>query len=77
MFHPHCSSEPDPDSSFDEATGEETKRAEEAALRRAIATDDAGTELEQQRTHIDDEYARAGEIDPKICITTSHSPSSA
>lgn len=51
-------------------------RKEEAELRRAIEADDAGTELEQQRSHIDDEYARAGEIDPKVCITTSHSPSS-
>ena len=45
-------------------------------LRHAISLDDEGTLLEQQRTHIDDEYARAGEIDPKICITTSHGPSS-
>ena len=27
-------------------------------------------------THIDDEYARAGVEDPKIMVTTSHSPSS-
>jgi U3 small nucleolar ribonucleoprotein protein IMP4 len=27
-------------------------------------------------THVDDEYARAGEIDPKILITTSRDPSS-
>ena len=40
--------------------------SEEAALRRAVAQDDAGTEREQQRSHTDDEHARAGEIDPKI-----------
>ena len=28
------------------------------------------------RTHIDDEYAHAGERDPKILITTSRDPSS-
>jgi len=29
-----------------------------------------------QRTHVDDEYGRAGEADPKILITTSRDPSS-
>lgn len=28
------------------------------------------------RTHVDDEYARAGERDPKILVTTSRDPSS-
>eukprot|EP00210_Caulerpa_lentillifera_P006189 g5913.t1 len=28
------------------------------------------------RTHIDDEYSHAGEIDPKICLTTSRTASS-
>ena len=46
------------------------------SLRHAISLDDEGSLLEQQRTHIDDEYARAGEVDPKVCITTSHGPSS-
>ena len=29
-----------------------------------------------QRTHIDDEYARAGEVDPRVLVTTSRDPSS-
>lgn len=29
-----------------------------------------------QRTHVDDEYAHAGERDPKVLITTSREPSS-
>jgi hypothetical protein len=28
------------------------------------------------RSHIDDEYAHAGEVDPKVLITTSRDPSS-
>lgn len=28
------------------------------------------------RTHIDDEYAKAGEADPKVLLTTSRDPSS-
>lgn len=33
-------------------------------------------DLKQQDTHIDDEYAKIGLHDPKICITTSRDPSS-
>lgn len=29
-----------------------------------------------QRTHVDDEYAHAGEADPKVLVTTSREPSS-
>jgi U3 small nucleolar ribonucleoprotein protein IMP4 len=29
-----------------------------------------------QRTHADDEYAHAGEADPKVLVTTSRNPSS-
>ncbi|KAJ9519301.1 hypothetical protein QJQ45_023100 [Haematococcus lacustris] len=29
-----------------------------------------------QRTHVDDEYAHAGEVDPKVLVTTSRDPSS-
>jgi hypothetical protein len=32
--------------------------------------------VQVQRTHEDDEYAHAGETDPKVLITTSRSPSS-
>eukprot|EP01094_Clydonella_sp_ATCC50884_P018802 TRINITY_DN3547_c0_g1_i1.p2 TRINITY_DN3547_c0_g1~~TRINITY_DN3547_c0_g1_i1.p2 ORF type:complete len:350 (-),score=119.36 TRINITY_DN3547_c0_g1_i1:211-1260(-) len=38
----------------------------------ALAEDDV---TQQQRTHMDDEYARAGIEDPKIFITTSRDPS--
>jgi U3 small nucleolar ribonucleoprotein protein IMP4 len=51
-------------------------RDEEQQLRKAIEMDDEGTEKEQLKTHVDDEYARAGEIDPKVCITTARDPSS-
>mmetsp|Transcript_16216 Transcript_16216/g.50955 ORF Transcript_16216/g.50955 Transcript_16216/m.50955 type:complete len:291 (-) Transcript_16216:47-919(-) len=49
-------------------------RGEEASLRHEIELEDEKTGV--QRTHIDDEYARAGEEDPKIMITTSRDPSS-
>merc|ERR1712086_261294 len=47
---------------------------EEVQLRKQLEYDDTATE--GQKTHIDDEYARAGIDDPKILITTSRSPSS-
>jgi len=49
-------------------------RNEEAALRKEIDFDDAFTEL--GRSHVDDEYARAGERDPKVLVTTSRDPTS-
>ena len=49
-------------------------RREEAELRRQVAAEDDNTAV--PRTHIDDEYAHAGERDPKILITTSRDPSS-
>ncbi|CAL8468897.1 g8438 [Coccomyxa elongata] len=48
-------------------------RKEEQALRREIELEDDNTAV--PRTHIDDEYAHAGERDPKILITTSRDPS--
>lgn len=49
-------------------------RKEEQALRRQVELEDDNTAV--PRTHIDDEYAHAGERDPKILITTSRDPSS-
>ena len=49
-------------------------RHEEEALRNEIDLEDEHTRV--QKTHIDDEYAWAGVKDPKICVTTSRSPSS-
>jgi len=49
-------------------------KQESKDLRRQIGYDDEKTQ-ELQST-IDDEYAQAGVIDPKIILTTSHSPSS-
>jgi hypothetical protein len=49
-------------------------RKEEKGLRHEIELEDDNTAV--QRTHIDDEYAHAGERDPKVLITTSRDPSS-
>ncbi|KAH7528066.1 hypothetical protein FEM48_Zijuj05G0032200 [Ziziphus jujuba var. spinosa] len=48
-------------------------RNEEAALRHQIDLEDENTAV--PRTHIDDEYAKASEGDPKILLTTSRNPS--
>jgi U3 small nucleolar ribonucleoprotein protein IMP4 len=48
--------------------------AEADALRDELALDDDGHD--EQKTHMDDEYARAGEIDPKVLVTTARDPSS-
>ncbi|KAI9183883.1 snoRNA-binding rRNA-processing protein imp4 [Blastocladiella emersonii ATCC 22665] len=48
-------------------------RDESAQFRQDLLYDDA---QEAPTTHEDDEYARAGESDPKILITTSRDPSS-
>eukprot|EP00002_Diphylleia_rotans_P040663 TRINITY_DN9700_c0_g1_i1.p1 TRINITY_DN9700_c0_g1~~TRINITY_DN9700_c0_g1_i1.p1 ORF type:complete len:287 (-),score=63.99 TRINITY_DN9700_c0_g1_i1:116-976(-) len=47
---------------------------EEAQLRQELAYEDDATMI--PKTHIDDEYAQAGTVEPKILITTSHDPSS-
>ena len=49
-------------------------RKSEPKLRKAVELEDDNTA--GPRTHIDDEYARAGERDPKILLTTSRDPSS-
>ena len=49
-------------------------RREEAELRHEVELEDDNTAV--PRTHIDDEYSRASEADPKILITTSRDPSS-
>ncbi|KAL6129648.1 hypothetical protein ACLB2K_072997 [Fragaria x ananassa] len=48
-------------------------RNEEAQLRQEIDLEDENTAV--PRTHIDDEYAKASERDPKILLTTSRDPS--
>ncbi|PIA49846.1 hypothetical protein AQUCO_01300532v1 [Aquilegia coerulea] len=48
-------------------------RNEEAALRQEIDLEDEQTTV--PRSHIDDEYANASLVDPKILITTSRNPS--
>ena len=50
-------------------------RNQEKELRKEIEYDDEGTLIEQTRTHVDDEYATAGELDPRICLTTCRDPS--
>jgi len=47
---------------------------ESLSLRQEIALEDEKTQ--EIKTHIDDEYARAGIHDPKILLTTSRDPSS-
>ncbi|ERM99110.1 hypothetical protein AMTRI_Chr01g103490 [Amborella trichopoda] len=49
-------------------------RKEEFALRHEIDLEDDQTAV--QKTHVDDEYANASEMDPKILLTTSRDPSS-
>jgi U3 small nucleolar ribonucleoprotein protein IMP4 len=49
-------------------------RKDEKRLRHEVELEDANTAL--VATHEDDEYARAGEVDPKVVVTTSHDPSS-
>lgn len=49
-------------------------RREERELRRQVELEDDNTAV--PRTHVDDEYARAGERDPRILVTTSRDPSS-
>ena len=49
-------------------------RKEEGALRREIELEDDNTAV--PRDHVDDEYAHAGEVDPKVLVTTSRDPSS-
>lgn len=49
-------------------------RNEEQQLRREVELEDDNTAA--VRTHVDDEYAHAGEVDPKVLVTTSRDPSS-
>lgn len=49
-------------------------KKDEAKLRREVELEDDNTAV--PRTHMDDEYAHAGETDPKVLITTSREPSS-
>lgn len=49
-------------------------RGQEPRLSGLIAADDALHSA--PRSHVDDEYARAGEADPKVVVTTSRDPSS-
>jgi U3 small nucleolar ribonucleoprotein protein IMP4 len=49
-------------------------RGEEQRLRNEIDLEDDNTAV--ARTHVDDEYAKAGARDPKVLITTSRDPSS-
>lgn len=48
-------------------------RGQEPHLREKLAADDVVHAA--PRSHVDDEYARAGEIDPRIVVTTSRDPS--
>lgn len=48
-------------------------RGAEPALRRALSRDDDYHSA--PRSHVDDEYAGAGEIDPRLVVTTSRNPS--
>lgn len=49
-------------------------RRDAAALKREAELEDDNTAA--PRDHVDDEYGRAGERDPKVLITTSRDPSS-
>mmetsp|Transcript_16743 Transcript_16743/g.46078 ORF Transcript_16743/g.46078 Transcript_16743/m.46078 type:complete len:300 (+) Transcript_16743:1927-2826(+) len=49
-------------------------RGEERKLRHEVELEDDNTAV--PRTHVDDEYAFAGEADPKVLVTTSRDPSS-
>lgn len=49
-------------------------RKEEAALGREVELEDDNTAV--PRSHVDDEYGRAAERDPRILVTTSRDPSS-
>eukprot|EP00798_Chlamydomonas_sp_ICE-L_P024623 gene24623-10244_t len=49
-------------------------RKDEQDLRREVELEDDNTAV--VRTHVDDEYAHAGEIEPKVLMTTSRDPSS-
>lgn len=51
-----------------------TELRSEIRIKDKIDLEDDNTAI--PRTHIDDEYSHAGEIDPKISLTTSRDPSS-
>ena len=50
-----------------------TEVKDDAKLLQQVDLDDNKTAV--PRTHVDDEYAQAGVVDPKVMITTSHNPS--
>ena len=50
-----------------------TEVRSEVQLKDRLDLEDDNTAI--PRTHMDDEYGRAGEIDPKICLTTSRDAS--
>lgn len=49
-------------------------RASYDSLKQQVDAED--TRTEEVRTHIDDEYADAGLVEPRVCVTTSRDPSS-
>mmetsp|Transcript_32908 Transcript_32908/g.71771 ORF Transcript_32908/g.71771 Transcript_32908/m.71771 type:complete len:295 (-) Transcript_32908:8-892(-) len=51
-------------------------RGEAGALKSEIALEDEQTAEYGARSHVDDEYAKAGEVEPKVMLTTSRDPSS-
>mmetsp|Transcript_28665 Transcript_28665/g.48135 ORF Transcript_28665/g.48135 Transcript_28665/m.48135 type:complete len:296 (+) Transcript_28665:189-1076(+) len=51
-------------------------RGESNSLKSELALEDEQTAEYGARSHVDDEYAKAGEQDPKIMLTTSRDPSS-
>ena len=50
-------------------------RADEPALRRELALDDALNDGRAALAELDDEYARGGVADPRLVITTCRDPS--
>jgi U3 small nucleolar ribonucleoprotein protein IMP4 len=51
-------------------------RGESNSLKSELTLEDEQTAEYGARSHVDDEYAKAGEQDPKIMLTTSRDPSS-
>jgi len=49
-------------------------RASYDALKKEVDAEDTNTE--HQHTHVDDEYADAGLLEPRVCVTTCRDPSS-
>ena len=51
-------------------------RGEASSLKSEIELEDQQTAEYGARSHVDDEYAKAGEVEPKVMLTTSRDPSS-